>query len=145
MSPLDVRPTFSDHGICPDPRLLGVQRVYDGRTVPRLSAAAFVVLAIIAACGGKVLTGESSGGNGGSTGEAGYGVGGYMNPGTTTVGVGGAVGSPGGGGATSCGIAVCGPGQFCCNSQCGICGDINGGCPQIACGTGGGFGAGGAF
>ncbi len=47
------------------------------------------------------------------------------------------------GGGSPCGPSVCGAGQFCCNSTCGICGPAGGPCPTIACaGTGGGSGLG---
>ena len=71
--PLDVRSTVPDHGICPDRGQNGVQRVYSGRTMFRLRGPIFTILALIAACGGKVIVDSNSGGgdqNSGSTPRA---------------------------------------------------------------------------
>jgi hypothetical protein len=36
-------------------------------------------------------------------------------------------------GGESCGAAVCGPGEFCCNSSCSVCAPLGGACTTQAC------------
>ena len=80
-----------------------------------------------------------------TTTGTGIGVGGYYGTGGSGVagGVAG-VGYPGtggfygaGGAYIPCGPTNCPAGTQCCNPQCGLCVAVGGGCPAIACGTGG--------
>jgi hypothetical protein len=135
-----------------------VRWVYTRRTMYRLRAPFFVVLALIAACGAKVLVDSSSGdqgGGGSSIGSVGQGGTNVGTAGSFGTGAAGAYVAGGGGfygtggfygeaGSFPCGPRFCSAAAVCCNSQCGICVPPGAGCPAIACGTDGGFGTGGS-
>jgi hypothetical protein len=127
--------------------------------VSRRSTSTLAVLALLAACGGKVLGGGGSGGDQGGgaagtgSGTFGSGTGSTGTGGTTTsTGTGTSTGSTGtgisttgaGGGSVVCGGMVCPSGWACCNASCGgSCVPPGGACP--GCGSAGAFGQGGGF
>jgi hypothetical protein len=94
-------------------------------------------LALLAACGGKVIKSDGDPGTG-SSGTTGGGGAITVAPDqppievppvvTTTTTGGGSVLT-----AQPCGTIVCGEGMFCCNPGCGICAPQGQGCPQIGC------------
>lgn len=94
-------------------------------------------LAAFTGCGGSVSGGELLGSGGsGATGSGGSGTAG--NGGSGTAGSGGSAGASSGGsaggGGHACGPTTCPHGQYCCNSDCGICAPIGSMCPAIGCG-----------
>jgi hypothetical protein len=95
-------------------------------------------LALLAACGGKMIKSDGEPGTGSSGSTTGGGGVTTVAPDqppidvppvvTTTVTGGGSVVT-----AQPCGTVVCGEGMVCCNAGCGICAPQGQGCPQIGC------------
>jgi hypothetical protein len=94
-------------------------------------------LALLAACGGKVIKSDGDPGTGSSGTTGGGGVT-TVAPDQPPIDVPPVVTTTitGGGGpvtAQPCGTVVCGEGMVCCNAGCGICAPQGQGCPQIGC------------
>ena len=115
--------------------------------VPRPSTSTIAVLAVIAACGGKVLTNGDNGNTTGGTGSGTSGTGTSTGTGSPTAGTGTGVpiGTTGTGTSVICGNSFCDPGWFCCNPACGTCAPPGGGCIESACVSTGATGVGGGF
>jgi hypothetical protein len=89
--------------------------------------------------GGDTGKGGSLGSGGTSNTVSSSNVGGSVPAGGSTA----RTNCPSSAACTTCGAYLCGPGEYCCNSACGICGPAGGPCPNINCvGTGGGNGVG---
>jgi hypothetical protein len=123
--------------------------------VRRPSTSSLVVLALIAACGGKVLTNQGS--QGGGSGQTGTGSGTFgsgtgssstgTGPGTGSTGTGFTVTGAGGdvSGGPVCGMVTCPRDWSCCSPSCGACTPPGSACLDTTCGSAGAFGQGGAF